>query len=103
MKDNRHPLFERHNCMHPVERNTMKEGFGVDTANYNRVYRAIHIYGYLVIFAGGVEKQRYIKTVGAFGELAVFLIEGLYDFACYHLMSEVKSSKCCILKKPFNL
>lgn len=53
-----------------------------------RIIRAstgLHIYAYIMVRGSVIEQQRHIKTVGAFGQLAVFFIKRVDNLLGNHL------------------
>ena len=70
--------------MYALEGYPVKGRRRVDAANYQWVYRAVHVD--IDIMPGRTLKQkRHVETVGTFGQFAIFLIQCLNNFPGNHV------------------
>lgn len=60
MKDNRDPFFKRDYSMDSLERDAMERRVGLNAVDDKAVQWAVHIYRYIVVLRGAVEKKRYV-------------------------------------------
>lgn len=85
MKHYRHPVLKRHYGVYPLQRYAVERRGRVYAPYYKSVDRTLHIYAYIMVRGSVIEQQRHIKTVGAFGQLAVFFIKRVDNLLGNHL------------------
>ncbi len=85
MKHYRHPVLKRHYCMYSLQRYAVERRRRVYAPYYEGVDRPLHIYAYIMVRGSVIEQQRHIKTVGAFGQLAVLFIKRVDNLLGNHL------------------
>lgn len=85
MKHYRHPVLKRHYRMYSLQRYAVERRRRVYAPYYEGVDRPLHIYAYIMVRGSVIEQQRHIKTVGAFGQLAVLFIKRVDNLLGNHL------------------